>query len=50
MAVVNELGMYIIKFICMLIFAGAGIGVGMFIRKKKNEKAAVEAGAEEKTE
>ena len=38
-AVFNELGMYVIKFICMVVCAAGGIAVGMFIRKKKNEKA-----------
>lgn len=38
-AVLTELLMYVIKFVCMVLCAAGGIAVGMKIKKKKSVKA-----------
>lgn len=37
-AVISELMIYVIKFVCMLLCAIAGVCVGKTIKKKKNNK------------
>ncbi|MBO5509217.1 MAG: hypothetical protein J5962_02025 [Lachnospiraceae bacterium] len=41
-AVFSELLVYVIKFVCMILCAAAGIGVGKHLRRKKNNKLANE--------
>lgn len=39
---VSEAVVYVIKFICMILCAGLGIGLGMIIKKRKDRKVAEE--------
>jgi len=41
-AIISELVVYLIKFFAMIIFAGAGIFIGIKLRKRKNEQLAAE--------
>ena len=41
-ALINEIVVYLIKFICMIACAGLGIFVGGKIRKNKNAKLAAQ--------